>query len=91
MAGFGDEEFYPDLPAKAAALFHGLIANHPFVDGNKRTAAAVALTLLEANGHTIDLTDADLHSIAQETARGDHEAEELAEWFRQHSEPVEEE
>jgi death-on-curing protein len=35
---FGGENLYPDLFAKAAALGHSLVLNHPFVDGNKRTA-----------------------------------------------------
>lgn len=33
---FGGQDLYPDLPAKAAALGFSLIANHPFIDGNKR-------------------------------------------------------
>lgn len=35
---FDQEELYPDLWIKAAALMHSLISNHLFVDGNKRTA-----------------------------------------------------
>ena len=35
-ASFGDEELYPDLASKTAALGHSLIQNHSFVDGNKR-------------------------------------------------------
>lgn len=41
-------ELYPSVPLKAAALFHGIIAGHVFVDGNKRTAALLAVTLLVA-------------------------------------------
>jgi death-on-curing protein len=37
-ATFEGEELYPDLWHKAAALMHSLVKNHPFVDGNKRTA-----------------------------------------------------
>jgi len=37
---FGAEDLYPTLVEKAAALGHSLIANHPFVDGNKRTGHA---------------------------------------------------
>jgi death-on-curing protein len=38
------QDAYPDIHAKAAALMHSLIRNHPFVDGNKRTAVlAVAV------------------------------------------------
>ena len=36
---FGGEDLYPDVAAKAAALMHSLVMNHPFVDGNKRAGA----------------------------------------------------
>ena len=41
---------YPDLIAEAAALWESLSQNHPFVDGNKRTAFAAMLTFLAING-----------------------------------------
>src|SRR5579872_6041796 len=43
------EELYPTLVDKAAAIIRGIIADHPFVDGNKRTAMLTGLTLLEIN------------------------------------------
>src|SRR5882757_2828105 len=43
------EELYPTLIDKAAAMIRGIIADHPFVDGNKRTAMLAGLTLLETN------------------------------------------
>jgi len=42
--------YYPDLVAEAAALWESLSQNHPFIDGNKRTAFAVAFTFLAING-----------------------------------------
>lgn len=44
---------YPDLVTKAAALLHSLVLNHPFVDGNKRTAVLTTLVFLDLNGYTI--------------------------------------
>jgi death on curing protein len=44
------EDAYPTPQAKAAALLHSMARNHPFADGNKRTAAVAALFLLEING-----------------------------------------
>lgn len=44
---------YPDLIAEAAALWESLSQNHPFVDGNKRTAFAAAYTFLAINGVTL--------------------------------------
>ena len=44
---------YPDLVTKAAALLHSLVLNHPFVDGNKRTAVLATLVFLDLNGYVI--------------------------------------
>jgi death-on-curing protein len=48
-SAFG-EDAYPTLAEKGAALLHSLALNHPFVDGNKRTATLAMLTFLELNG-----------------------------------------
>ncbi|MFD6230764.1 type II toxin-antitoxin system death-on-curing family toxin [Streptomyces sp. NPDC060232] len=48
---------YQDPYEQAAALLHGIAANHPLVDGNKRTAWLAAATFLAVNG--VDLADAD--------------------------------
>jgi death-on-curing protein len=45
--------YYPDLVAEAAALWESLSQNHPFIDGNKRTAFAVAFTFLAINGTSL--------------------------------------
>jgi death-on-curing protein len=44
------EELFPTIQLKAAAFFHGLIEDHAFADGNKRTASLVAITLLMSAG-----------------------------------------
>ena len=50
FASFDGRELYPSTLEKAAALFHSLIKNHPFMDGTKRTAFAAALFFLEFSG-----------------------------------------
>jgi death-on-curing protein len=52
-AAFGGRNLYPDIFAKAAALGHSLVLNHPFVDGNKRTAWEAMHTLVEENGYSL--------------------------------------
>ena len=52
QATFDGADLYPDLCQKAAALMASLAQNHPFVDGNKRTALVMALTFLRINGVT---------------------------------------
>ena len=44
---FGGEDLYTDAQAKAAALMHSLVMNHPFVDGNKRVGGRAAVFFLE--------------------------------------------
>ena len=53
FATFGGQELYPTDFEKAAALFHSLIKNHPFMDGTKRTAFAAALFFLDNCGYSI--------------------------------------
>ena len=53
QASFGGEDLYPTIIDKAAALFHSLIFNHPFLDGNKRIGVLVMLTFLKMNNHPI--------------------------------------
>ena len=55
-AGFGGEEFYPTIEAKAASLLFGLARNHAFIDGNKRIAVLATLQFLNSNGFDLDLS-----------------------------------
>ena len=80
---FGGEDLYVDLAAKAAALMHSLVLNHPFVDGNKRIGVAAAEFFLEYNGHGIQATDEELEAITMSLAEGGLEVEALGIWIRQ--------
>ncbi|KWV93734.1 type II toxin-antitoxin system death-on-curing family toxin [Erythrobacter sp. AP23] len=80
LAEYGE----PDAAALAAAYAYGIARNHPFVDGNKRTAAVVSETFLMLNGHTLDATDAELVVAFVALAAGELSEDELADWFRQH-------
>ncbi|MCR4373609.1 MAG: type II toxin-antitoxin system death-on-curing family toxin [Acidobacteria bacterium] len=80
---FGGEDLYPDVASKAAALMHSLVLNHPFVDGNKRVGAHVAIVFVEANGWEFLATPDALVDITVGVARGDVEIGALTIWFRQ--------
>jgi death-on-curing protein len=80
---FGGEDLYPDLPEKAAALMHSLVANHPFVDGNKRVGAMAAELFLAVNRVQLVASDQELVEITLAVARGEISAEALAIWIRQ--------
>lgn len=80
---FGGEDLYPDIAAKAAALMHALVMNHPFVDGDRRVGIAAAELFLELNGARLAASDAELEEPTLSAARGELAAESLAIWFRQ--------
>ena len=72
----------PDAAALAASYAYGIARNHPFVDGNKRTAAVVSEAFLVLNGYTLDATDAEIVVAFLALASGDLAEDELADWFR---------
>lgn len=80
LAQFGE----PDIAALAAAYAYGIARNHPFTDGNKRTAAVVSETFLVLNGYRLTASDAELVVAFLALAAGELTEEELADWFRQH-------
>jgi death on curing protein len=80
---FGGEDLYPDHAAKAAALLHSLVMNHPFVDGNKRVGAMAAELFLHANDVRLTAGDRELTAMTLTAAQGRLDAEAIAIWFRQ--------
>ena len=84
LAEYGE----PDAAALAAAYAYGLARNHPFVDGNKRTAAVVSETFLMLNGWRLTASDAELVVAIVALAAGELSEGELADWFRQHLSPA---
>lgn len=73
-----------DAAALAAAYAFGIARNHPFIDGNKRTAAVVSETFLMLNGYRLGATDAELVVAILALAAGELDEAGLADWFRQH-------
>ncbi len=74
----------PDAAELAAAYAFGLARNHPFADGNKRSAAVVALTFLLLNDVAFEITEAELVVMTMALAAGDLTEDEVARWFRDH-------
>jgi death on curing protein len=81
---FGGADLYPTLVDKAGAMGFSLIANHPFVDGNKRTGYASMETLLVMNGHEIRATVDDAERITLAVAAGQASRQELIDWLNKH-------
>lgn len=81
---FGSE-LYPTVHTKAAALVRGIIADHAFVDGNKRTAMMVGLVFLEINDLTCHATNQELEDFAVRIATDNPSVEDITAWLEQHS------
>ena len=77
---YGEE----DMAALAAAYAFGVARNHPFVDGNKRTAWVLARLFLALNVHELRFTPEAAIETMLALAAGDLSEEELADWFRGH-------
>lgn len=88
-ATFGGEDLYPDVPAKAAALMHSLVLNHPFVDGNKRVGAQAAIVFVSVNGWEFLATPDELVDVTLQLAAGQVAVEALTIWFRHRLRAVE--
>jgi death-on-curing protein len=73
------------IPRLAAAYAKGIVANHPFVDGNKRTAFIVSLTFLRLNGLEVTATKEDRVLTFWSLAAGDISEEQLALWFERNT------
>ena len=74
----------PDIAELAAAYAFGIARNHPFVDGNKRTAAVVCETFLALNRYDLIASDAELVVAFIDLAAGQLSEAELTDWLREH-------
>jgi death on curing protein len=72
----------PDAAELAAAYAFEIARNHPFVDGNKRTAAVVSETFLVLNGLRLSCDDVELVTTFLALAAGELSVEQLSAWFR---------
>jgi death on curing protein len=86
LHAYGDPP--PDLADLAAALAYGLARNHPFVDGNKRTAAVCCETFIELNRASLNAEDPDLYPQYVALAEGKLSEHDFAAWLRERLRPA---
>ncbi len=82
---FMGNDLYPSIYDKAAQLCYGIANNHPFTDGNKRTALHSMYVYLIINGFDITATQQDVENIIIDVAAGNMTNVELAQWLRENT------
>ncbi|MCY4596914.1 MAG: type II toxin-antitoxin system death-on-curing family toxin [Bryobacterales bacterium] len=75
--------YHRSIHQKAAALVHGVVSNHGFVDGNKRTALYLVDLLVRRSGYSLNERDEVIVETLVAVARGEMGYDDLADWFRQ--------
>ncbi|GJM43072.1 MAG: death-on-curing protein [Ardenticatenaceae bacterium] len=85
QATFDGTDLYPGLFLKTAALMESLSQNHPFVDGNKRTAITAAAMFLQLNGYILQITNEEMERFTMMVVRERPSIESIANWFEENS------
>ena len=83
-ATFGGVELHPSVEEKAASIGFSLIANHAFLDGNKRIGVFVMLTFLEVAGVKLSLTNEDVIDFGLAVASGKMKSDDVPDWILSH-------
>lgn len=84
-AGFGERYLHTDLYEMAAAYLFHIVQNHPFVDGNKRTGAVVAVVFMALNGIEFKAGEEVFEKTVRAVAQGKMNKSTLAGFFRDHA------
>ena len=79
---FDGVDLYPDPFQKAAALGESLIINHPFLDGNKRTAFLAMAALLLEYGFDLDVEKNELYEFILDMSKGNKQFSDIVEWLK---------
>ncbi len=85
QAVFDGQDLYPDLLSKTAVLLESLAQNHPFVDGNKRTAITAASLFLLRNGRRVQTSNAELERFTLWVVNEHPSLTEIGAWFEENS------
>ncbi len=78
-------DVHVDYARLAASYAYGIATNHPFLDGNKRTALVVSLTFLYSNGYTFTGSYIEEYDVFIKVASGQWNEDELTQWFSENT------
>ncbi|MDD6698951.1 MAG: type II toxin-antitoxin system death-on-curing family toxin [Selenomonas sp.] len=82
---FAGQDLYPDIFERAARLGYGITKNHPFRDGNKRTATHIMLLYLLVNDIDVEYQTEEMEQVILGVADSSISPKSLAEWLREHA------
>lgn len=83
FATFDNNELYPDPIEKAAAILESVAINHPFVDGNKRTAYTFMRLILLDNNLDINASQSEKYDLVISVSKGESRFEEIVIWLKE--------
>ena len=86
-ATFDGQYLYPTILDMAASYLYHLVKNHPFVDGNKRTGAMVAVYFLALNNYLFDATNEEYTELVLRVAAGEKTLRGISFFFHRHAHP----
>lgn len=85
FATFGGEDLYPDIFMKCGALIQSIVKNHPFIDGNKRTAFVSTIVLLKLNNYLLTIPQKGAVEFMLQVANEDLSVDEISSWLKKYS------
>lgn len=88
FATFDEIDLYPTAVSKAAALLESLLINHPFIDGNKRTAYVMMRMLLLDNGFDIRAAQHEKYDFVISICTGERRGDQIGEWLKERLEKM---
>lgn len=88
FATFGGEDLYPNILMKAGAFIQSIVKNHPFIDGNKRTAFTGAITFLLTNGTFVSADTNQVVKFMLRVANENISVDEIAGWLKKRTKNV---
>jgi death-on-curing protein len=83
-ATFDDQDLYPTPVDKAAAIFESILMNHPFIDGNKRTAYVLMKLVLMESGSDFEAEQDEKYRMVIASSKGEMRFEEIKNWIQDH-------
>ncbi|MFN3444560.1 MAG: type II toxin-antitoxin system death-on-curing family toxin [Bacteroidia bacterium] len=90
FATFDNQDLYPAASDKAAAILESILINHPFVDGNKRTAYVLMRLILINDGYDIATSQDEKYQMVISASKGEARFDDIKIWIEAHLKPNEE-